>query len=84
MRTITELYQAAMYYYILFMVVVLLSSNSLFLWSVIPYVIKYGIPMFIDTAWYPRTVLLSYASATFIAGTYTRSKAALYIEVPIA
>ena len=30
MRTITELYQAAMYYYILFMVVMLLSSYSLF------------------------------------------------------
>ena len=27
---------------------------------------------------------LYYASATFIAGTYTRSKAALYIEVPIS
>ena len=50
MRTITELYQAAMYYYILFTVVMLLSSYSLFYKVVIPYVIKYVIPMFIDTA----------------------------------
>ena len=50
MRTITELYQVAMYYYILFMVVMLISSYSLFYKVVIPYVIKYVLPMFIDTA----------------------------------